>query len=71
MGSAILMKQNKDKNMTSRRQFLKKAAYHTPSLLILGQLIEPTTVLAGKSGPGGGVGGGFSASPAQANKRVK
>jgi hypothetical protein len=59
----------KDKNMTSRRQFLKKAAYTAPSLLILGQLIEPTIAMAGKSGPGGGVGGGPLAK--QSNARVK
>jgi len=59
----------KDKNIASRRQFLKKTVYTAPSLLMLGQLIEPTIALAGKSGPGGGVGGGPSFK--QSNKRIK
>jgi len=59
----------KDKNLTSRRQFLKKTVYTAPSLLMLGQLLEPTIALAGKSGPGGGVGGGLTFG--QSNTRAK
>lgn len=31
----------------SRRQFLKKTAYATPSLIILGSLVKPVTAAAG------------------------
>lgn len=56
------------KTSVSRRQFLKKTAYATPSLIILGNL--PTPVMANNNGSlpvtdnnngsGGSFGGGFN-----------
>ena len=48
----------------SRRQFVKKAVYATPSVVMLGSVLTPTTALAFGSNvdttdnPGGGFGGG-------------
>jgi hypothetical protein len=38
-----MKKLNENKNtIKSRRSFLKKTAYHAPSLLLMGQLTKPT-----------------------------
>ena len=56
----------------SRRKFLKKTAYTAPSLLVLGKLLEPTSlVAAGLPGPSGPVTGGPLFAPAQSNARVR
>jgi len=54
MGGTILMKKNEKKIVVSRRNFLKKSAYHAPSLLILGTLASPEESLAVPASPGGG-----------------
>jgi len=48
----------KKKVSVSRRQFLKKTVYVTPSIIVLGQLAQPTYVNAK---------GGYSGPPGQAN----
>ena len=42
---------------STRRQFLKKAAYSAPVLLALGQLANPTKAEADSGGPAGPPGG--------------
>jgi len=49
-----MIKKNTEKSLVSRRQFLKKSAYHAPSLLILGELISPEEAAATPGSPGGG-----------------
>jgi len=52
--------ENNKKESSTRRDFLKKAAYTAPVLLVLGQLAKPTKAQAdsgGPSGPPGGWGG--------------
>jgi len=68
-GYFSMIKKSKEQKSTSRRQFLKKTAYTAPSLLILGQLLNPTPISADFEGstPGGPLG----KIPVQANKRVK
>jgi len=47
-------------NHISRRQFVKKAVYATPSVVMLGSVLTPTTAFGSdtNTGPGGGFGGG-------------
>jgi hypothetical protein len=62
------MIKNKEKKIISRRKFLKKTAYAAPSLIILGQLLEPTPASgSNNSGPMQLTNGQLN----QANKRVK
>lgn len=46
---------------TSRRNFLKKAAYSAPTIVAMGYLTRPTSAMASniddRNGPGGGFGG--------------
>jgi len=43
----------KSKIVTTRRKFLKKAAYSAPVILVLGQLVKPTKVRADSGDPSG------------------
>lgn len=40
-----------NKNVQSRRNFLKKAVYAAPAVIALGTLVEPTKANAGKPKP--------------------
>jgi hypothetical protein len=44
-------KEAKEMMQKDRRDFLKKAAYTAPALIILGQLVKPESANAGFGGP--------------------
>lgn len=52
--------EKKSLDISSRRKFLKKAIYTAPTLIVLGQLVKPTSVHADRTGgPDGPPGGGW------------
>ncbi len=65
-----MIKKNTLNANNSRRQFIKKAVYTTPSVLVLGKLLTPLDAVAGTSTIFGGTSGGNPA-PSQSNARVK
>ena len=68
----IPKKELEENTVASRRRFLKKSVYATPSIIVLGQLLYPKSVHAAPSGPPGGSSGlGTALAPGQIKKNNK